>query len=233
MKNVLICNNCHEENPFYALNCLKCRSFLRPRISNIDLWQTTWKIFEAPVKTAVTIIHADHKNFVIVLLVLCCLKFSFVKSMVFNALKGHGMLIDTLLSSIFNGGLVFILGLLGFSLLMTLLNRTNGIQTRFIDNLSIYVYSFIPLLLGMLILVPINFALFGGYWFTFNPSPFILKPIAATVLIIIELLLFLWSIVIVMASTYAQSRNKIYSIISGIVMLLITFVIVYYIPIIF
>ena len=233
MKNVLICNNCHEENPFYALNCLKCRSFLRPRISNIDLWQTTWKIFEAPVKTAVTIIHADHKNFVIVLLVLCCLKFSFVKSMVFNALKGHGMLIDTLLSSIFNGGLVFILGLLGFSLFMTLLNRTNGIQTRFIDNLSIYVYSFIPLLLGMLILVPINFALFGGYWFTFNPSPFILKPIAATVLIIIELLLFLWSIGIVMASTYAQSRNKIYSIISGIVMLLITFVIVYYIPIIF
>jgi hypothetical protein len=233
MKSVLICNSCHEENPFYALNCSKCRSFLRPRISNIDLWQTTWKIFEAPVKTAVTIIQADHKNFVIVLLVLCCLKFSFIKSMVFNALKGHDMQIDTLSSSIFNGGLVFILGLLGFSLFMTLLNRTNGIQTRFIDNLSIYVYSFIPLLLGMLILVPINFALFGGYWFTFNPSPFILKPIAATVLIIIELLLFLWSIVIVMASTYAQSRNKIYSIISGIVMLLITFVIVYYIPIIF
>jgi hypothetical protein len=233
MKNLLICNSCHEENPLFALNCSKCSAFLRPRISNIDLWHSIWKILESPVKTAETIIQADHKNFTIVLILLSSLKFSFVKSMVFNALKGNGSIIESFSSSLLNGGLLFALGLVGFSFLMTSLNRTIGIKTRFLDNFSIYVYSFIPLILGMLVLLPINFALFGGYWFTFNPSPFIIKPMAATVLVVLDLLLFLWSIAIIMASTYTQTKNRSYSIMSGVVMFLIVFIIVYYIPLIF
>jgi hypothetical protein len=233
MKNVMVCNSCHQENPFHALNCSKCRAFLRPRISNIDLWQTIWRILESPVKTTESIIQSDHKNFVILLLFLCCVKFSFAKSMVFNSLKGGGVLIETFSSGILNGGLIFVLYLFLFSLLMTLMNNLNGIRTRFRDNLAIYSYSFIPLLLGMLVLVPINFALFGEYWFTFNPSPFIIKPAAATLLIIIDAILFLWSIGIVMTSTYAQSRNKVYSILSGLLMLFITIVAVYFTPVIF
>jgi hypothetical protein len=231
MKNVLVCKNCHEENPYHNLTCQKCNGFLRPRISNIDLWHTIWDIFEAPVKTAENIIHSDHKNFLVLLLCLCCLKFSIVKSMVFNSLKGKGVVIDSFISSIANGGIVFVIFVIGFAFLMTKLNKFLGVQTRFKDNLSIYTYSFIPLLLGMVVLIPINFALFGEYWFTFNPSPFIIKQTAAITLVVIDAILFSWSIGIIMFSTYAQTRNNIYSFFSGLIMLILTIISVYFVPV--
>jgi len=232
MENSLICNSCHEKNPFYALNCTKCNAFLRAKISNIDLWHTTWKIFESPVRTAENIIQADHKNFVFVLLFLICLKYSFLKAMIFNAVTGREVL-GNLSGSILNGGIPLVIGLLAFSLVMTLANKSGGIQNRFRDNVAIYTYSFIPQLLGMLFLVPIHFALFGEYWFTFNPSPFIIKPAAATLLMLIDALLFIWSMFNISTATYAQTKNKIYSVLSAVLVIVLIGIILLFLPVIF
>lgn len=231
MENLLICNNCNEKNPLYALNCSKCNAYLRPKISNIDLWQTTWKIFESPVQAAQNIIQADHKNFIVFIIILICLKYSFLKAMIFNATKGEEIF-GNLFTSILNGGIPIVIGLIIFSFGMTLVNRMQGIKNRMFDNLAIYFYAFIPQLLGMLFLIPIHFALFGGYWFTFNPSPFLIKPGAATLLLIIDALLFIWSIFNVAAATYAQTKNKFFSAASGVVVLVIIGWILLFLPII-
>jgi hypothetical protein len=80
----------------------------------------------------------------------------------------------------------------------------------------LYSFAFTPQILGLIILTPVEFALFGEYWFTFNPSPFIIKPIAAYTLIGIEGIMCLWSCALFIFSTYAQCRNKIYSVVAGI-----------------
>lgn len=216
MKNVSVCRICNAENPFYALICKKCNSFLRSKISNIDLWETTWRLFDAPVKAAEKIIQSDTKNFLITLLLFIGIKYSINAMVIHNACNENNLPFSFINEGLLFGGVPIIILLIIFSFSITLLNKIFGITNRFRDNLSIYTYSFIPQLFGLVILTPIQFALFGEYWFTFNPSPFIIKPMAANVLFIIEGFLFLWSSILFITSTYSQTRNKKYSTVVGI-----------------
>lgn len=230
MKNVLVCKNCRTENPFYSLNCERCDSYLRVRISNIDLWQTTWQIFESPVKAAEKIIHSDHKNFVISLLIMIGLKYATFSAMIYNSAYGRTEPMNLFPQAFITGGVPVILFLLLFSLIMKLLNNTFGVKNRVTDNLALYTYCFIPQVLGLLILTPIHFALFGEYYFSFNPSPFLIRPLAAYVLLAIDILLFLWSIANAVFFTFAQTRNKPYSVVVGLCILAILLVVNYFLP---
>ena len=215
MKNSAVCNNCGNENPFYALNCKKCNSFLRSKVSNIDLWETTWRLFDSPVKAAEKIIHSDTKNFLITILFFICIKFSLNVTIIHNAFGNRNIPFEFSSQGFVYGSLPIVILLIVFSILITILNKILGIGSRFRDNFSLYVYSFIPQLFGLFVLTPIQYALFGEYWFLFNPSPFIIKPMASVVLFIMEGLLFIWSSILFITSTYTQTRNKIYSVIVG------------------
>jgi len=216
MKNVLICSSCSHENPFYLLNCEKCTAFLRKRNPNINLWETIWKLFDTPIKTSEKIVQAEHKNFLILFLIIIAFKYSLVSMIFFNVFKYQGGKTTDVQNNFFVGGLTVLLLLIVFSFIITYINRFAGIKNRFKDNLSLYAYSFTPQIFCLLILTPVEFALFGEYWFTFNPSPFLIKPIAAYVLFTIEGIMFLWSSVLFIMSTYAQTHNKVYSTLVGI-----------------
>lgn len=216
MKNILQCGSCSHENPFYLLNCEKCNAFLRPRNPNINLWETIWQLFDMPVKTSENIIHAEHKNFLIPFLLIIAFKFSLVSMMVSNFLIYQSGYTITKNGNFLSGGLAVIILIAVVSFVITYINQFIGIKNRFIDNLSIYTYAFTPQLLCLVILTPVEFALFGEFWFTFNPSPFLIKPLAAYMLISIEGIMFLWTGLLFIFSTYAQTRNKIYSTIVGV-----------------
>src|SRR5690606_23987280 len=70
MKNAVVCKNCNSENPFYELICRNCRSFLREKIYNIDLWKTISQLIESPSTAFRNIILSEHKNYLLLLLVL-------------------------------------------------------------------------------------------------------------------------------------------------------------------
>jgi len=226
MKNVLVCNSCSHDNPFFSLNCEKCNAFLRPRNPNINLWETIWKLFDMPVKTSENIIQAEHKNFLIPILMIIAFKYSLVSIMIFNAVKYESGKSTEIQNNVFVGGLTVIILLVAFSFIITYINHFAGIKNRFIDNLTLYSYSFIPQILGLFILLPVEFALFGEYCFTFNPSPFMIKPIAAYMLFAIEGILYLWTSMLFVFSTFAQTRNKIYSTIIGISLSIFIFLII-------
>ncbi len=230
MKNVLVCKNCGTENPFFSLNCGKCDSYLRVRVSNIDLWQTTWQIFESPLKAGKKIIHSDHKNFVISLLIIIALKYAILSAMIYNSVYGSIESMNVFPQAFLAGGVPVIFLLLLFSLIIKLLNNALGVKNRAIDNLALYTYCFIPQALGFLILTPIHFALFGEYFFSFNPSPFLIKPMAAYVLFVIDVLLFVWSMANSASFTFVQTRNKIYSIVAGICLSVAVFATIYFLP---
>ena len=223
MKNIIICKSCETENPFYLLNCKKCKAYLRERIINIDFWSTLWKLVESPVNAFSNIIHSEHKNFVIILTFLLSIKY-FINSLIFtNAL---GINSNTLNFLMINFGLSLgytIIIVHTFALGVTVLNKLLGIQNRFKDNISIYVYSTIPLILGGIFLFVIEYALFGHYFLTFDPSPFLLKKTAAYTIAGVEGILVLWSLFLAAAATYTQTKNIIYSIVIGVIFIGILF----------
>ena len=231
MKKVLVCNNCHAENPFYHLICTNCNAFLRSKIPNIDLWDTLWKLLESPVKTGEHIIQSDHKNFVVTILALAGIKIGIAFLIISNALS----LLQTEISSSFEfillSGIAFIVLVVFISFLITMLNNLFGLKNRFKDNLALYSYSFLPIVLTLIILTPIQLAIYGTYWFTYNPSPLVFKPFTTYVMLFLEGLFFIWSLFLLITSTYSQSKNIVYSIAVGIGIIVVISAGMYYIMI--
>ncbi|MBI1939537.1 MAG: hypothetical protein HYS25_15615 [Ignavibacteriales bacterium] len=214
MKKVIICSNCTAENPFYSLTCKECNSYLRSRVPNIDLWATISKILYAPITTAETLIQTDHKNFVVSLMILAGIKLSLFVAAYYNSIFAEDTNKNIFVVLIF--GILFFCAAVSFiSLIVTMINKLFGLKTRFKDNLTIYVYSYLPTILLLVFLTPIYFALFGIYWFSFNPSPFMIKPTSAYVLAAFEGVFFLWSMFLSITSTYAQSKSGLYSLLVG------------------
>jgi hypothetical protein len=215
MKKVQICPNCNTENPFYVLNCINCKAFLRSKIANIDLWDTLWKLLESPIKTAETIIHSEHKNFSSIILLLAGIKAGSSFLVVSNALDLFSSGITSPFRFIFICASIFIIALFAASFLITKSNQLFGIKNRVKDNIALYAYSFLPAVFIMIFLTPVKLAIFGLYWYSFNPSPMLFKPMTTNIMLFIEGIFYLWSIVLLITSTYAQTKNIFYSVLVG------------------
>ncbi|MDZ7763036.1 MAG: hypothetical protein U5K00_01230 [Melioribacteraceae bacterium] len=113
---------------------------------------------------------------------------------------------------------------------MTNLNKLFGIENRFKDNYAILNYSFIPLLMSLLILSPVHYALFGQYWFTYNPPPYVVKPVPAYILLFIEGLMLFWSFLLLVFGNYAQTKSRIYSVIISIVVFVLIGLFLFFFP---
>lgn len=211
MKNVVICKNCSAENAFYELICRNCKSYLRERIYNIDLWNTIGLLIESPSRAFKNIIFSEHKNFLILLLILISgkeLLNGIFLTIYFKKWNAH-------LSDYFGSYtliLIFtILMFLIFSGIFGKITEKFGIKTKFKDNFSIFTYSFLPLTFGFLILFPIELILFGEYLFSYNPSPFVIKETLAYALLAFEVLLITWSMFLTFTAFKVQSRHSVYS----------------------
>lgn len=207
MKNFLVCKSCNSENPLFAYTCKECNAFLRSKIPNIDFWEIISLLLEAPVNAAEKIIQSDHKNYVIVLTIIAGLKISINGWIINNALSFSNVLSINFLLTIILSLSGFIIGIALISLLSKIISRYLLIQTRFKDFFSIYIYSFVPIIGLFIVLTPVQIALFGTYWFTFNPSPFIIKNLPSYIIVVIEGLFFLWSFILTVTVNYAQIRR--------------------------
>ncbi|OGU73640.1 MAG: hypothetical protein A2V93_09210 [Ignavibacteria bacterium RBG_16_34_14] len=211
MKNVVVCKNCNSENPFYDLTCFNCKSYLRERIYNIDLWSTIGLLIESPSKAFKNIIFSEHKNFLTLLLILISGK---------SLLNGIFLTIyfkkwNAYLSGYFSVYIIILIFtlvmILIFSEIFSKITKRLGVRTKFKDNFSIITYSFLPLTFGFLILFPTELILFGEYLFYYNPSPFIIKETLAYTLLTFETILFIWTIFLTFTAIKTQTGNTIYS----------------------
>lgn len=217
MKNVIVCKNCNSENPNYIAICKTCKSYLRERVVNIDLWSILWNIVENPKQAFTKIVYAEHKNFVIFLLFMLSVKYFIYSLILAVPIYSKPNLLNNIYSdySIFAGILLFLILLM--SGIYKILFKAISIMTRFRDILSVLTYSQIPIIFALIIFFPVEMVLFGDYLFTFNPTPFAIKPTPAYVLLTIELLMILWSGVLSIIALYVVSRSKVWSIILGLI----------------
>jgi hypothetical protein len=215
----IVCPNCGKEVPSYEYKCPDCGNFLRERVFNIDLWNTIWKLFYSPVEAFRKIVFAEHKNYTIIFSILLGVKFFLtvdLTTLLFKLRNGES---PDLLKNLILFSVLFVFVLILFSLLFKIVGQIFKEKLRFKDFYSILIFSFSPLIFVLFIIFPFEYALFGNYWFTFNPSPFILRPVAAYLLISVEGLLTFWSFLNLIIGLSYYFSSKIKGIIAGVILI--------------
>lgn len=217
MKNVVICPNCRTENPLYKYTCSNCKTYLRDRIFNLDLWQLIGMLIESPVKAFTRIIQSEHKNFIILIAVLFSIR-AFINSRFISILLyGENSLRFNLVTALLISAGAGLLIIWIFTFILFALNKISGLKTRLRDNNAVLIYSVLPYSFALIVLFPIELIIFGGYLFSNNPSPFLIKPTIAFTLLSFEGLLVLWGILLAVTGIFALSRSKLYAAVLGIV----------------
>lgn len=226
MKNVITCKNCSDENPYFSLICGNCRAYLRDRVVNIDLWKTVGELVESPVKAFSEIIHAEHKNFIFFLSFLIGIKF-FINALILSEPVFKGTQVFSHTAAVFLVSIIAVLLIPAlFSLLFTRFTNVFKVHTRYKDNFSLFIYSQIPHVFALVFLFPVELVLFGGFLFSNNPSPFLLKPTPAWTMAVMEGIMFLWASVLGYWAIYAATRAKLYSLLVTLLYNIITVVVI-------
>ncbi len=208
MKNKIKCENCNSENDFYSFNCENCGALLRDKYPNIDLFTTIWHLIETPTNALKKVIYAEHKNYLTILAFLLILKLIFT-SFFLQSLFIEPIDYKNYLSLNYGIGFIcFIALILLVPLIIKSFLKNNSVSTRHKDNIALFVYSQIPLILFLFIILPIEFAIFGKYWLFSNPSPFLIKEAAAYAFSFMEVLAFIWSFLLFGISVKIQSNSK-------------------------
>lgn len=174
-------------------------------------------LIESPVKAFNRIIQSEHKNFIILIAVLFSIR-AFINSRFLSIfLSGDNSLrfnLETELIIAVGAGFLIIWI---FTFILFIINKFSGLKSRLRDNNAVLIYSVLPYSFALIVLFPIELIIFGGYLFSDNPSPFILKPTIAYTLSAFEGLLILWGIYLTITGIYALSRNVTYAVILGII----------------
>lgn len=215
MKNVLVCKSCSTENAFYNQTCTKCKSYLREKIYNIDLWSVFSLLIESPTKAFTKIIYSEHKNFITFLFVLIALK-----SLIIARFMAVPFLSpDKITSSILISGLLLFLILAVYLILISYIHnvviKSYKIENRFKDLLAIHTFSFSPLIFSLFILFPLELVIYGPYLFSNNPYPFQIKETVFYILLSVEILVLLYCFVLQFFGFKVQTKSNIYSFLSA------------------
>lgn len=195
---MLDCPVCHHQNHHLAINCSSCGSYLQGRVDNLDLFASAWNIIERPGKTFHTIAIAKHKNYVIPLSMLSGLAIIYLIFWVIKAGDYADSLLNLLGAGFAVGPLLGIVTLLTLGLLIANIGKLFGWKVHFRDAFAVAVYSLVPLDVSVLLILPIKFLSFGQYYFTSNPSPYLLKPASYVLLLILDGAFVLWSVLLLL-----------------------------------
>jgi hypothetical protein len=134
-------------------------------------------LFDKPTNTFVEIIYSERKNFFVFFLLLGLLKILFLNELFKNILSTNN---SAPVQRFFF--IAFITHFIYF-LILKIYFRKQKKQIRIKDVFSLLAYSYLPITVSALILFPVEYGIFGNSWFTFDPSPFVLKKNASYLLV--------------------------------------------------
>jgi len=219
----MVCKNCQTLNPFHELTCRNCKSYLRERVYNLDLWKLLEQLIESPKNGFTKIIYSEQKNFIVFIILIA--SFKFYLNTIFFFLTNP--LTNLSSANIIRNYLILLLSVVViislFSLLIKITNQISGLVTRVKDIFSILSYSLIPNIFALAIFFPLELIFFGEYLFSNNPSPFIIKETVAYIMLVLELLLVVWTFFLAIMASYTLTKNVFCAIVMGILFGLLMF----------
>jgi len=145
---------------------------MRDRVPSLDFWKTLSQLIENPKNAFVQIVQSEQKNFASFVLIASLLKIYILLTI----LTGIVYSFSFSLAKFFAHSSFTILGILvlGFLFKFLLKKKLGTIRIRdFYMGIS---YSLMPQFAGLFFLFALEFIVFGEQIFTFNPSPFLIKP---------------------------------------------------------
>jgi len=223
MKNEVTCSNCGGANPAYKLNCNKCGSYLRDRVVNIDLWKTFGLIIVSPAEGFTLIRNSEHKNFLLFLFLMLSVKMFFNSALIsFVYYSTPNVTARMALGFAVSAG-IFLISTLLFALSLKYIAKMLKTETRFWDNVSVYIYSFFPYLVGLILLLPLEYIIYGEYLFSTNPSWFALNNSFAYLFAGLEAAAFLWQLFLLYCAIKVQTNSRLFSLLFGLVFIFITY----------
>ena len=207
------CKKCNHINPTYKNICEECKSYLRERVVNIDLWSTIQLIIEEPVKAFKQIIFAEHKNFIAFITFFIAIKNLLIARFLSVPELGINGVTTSLILSLTLIILITILLLSSSTFLQRSIFKGRGLKLRFKDIYAIDVYSFTPYLFGLVFIFPAELIVLGGNIFSNNPYSFQIKPLITYLLVGIEFITIIWSFYLILKSIFTITSNRYRSII--------------------
>ena len=205
------CKKCNFINPPYKNICSECKSYLRERIVNIDLWDTIRLIIEDPEKAFRNIIFAEHKNFIIFITFFIAIKNLIIARFFSVPELGMNGVITSFIISLVLAIIVTSLLIISFSLVQNKKYSKKEVKLRFKDIYAVNAYSFIPYLFGLVFIFPVELVVLGGDIFSNNPYSFEIKPLITYILIGFELITITWSFYLIYRSIVTMNLSKTFS----------------------
>ena len=191
MKNSKTCPNCTTQNPEYALQCSQCSFVLNTRVPVIDFWSAFSGVIESPSETFISIIRAEHKNYILFILPFVAFKLSLLASLFI--IHYYGVLLP--FSSVLTGLLAFPVLFLLVCFVLTQIAKITSLKPRNRDIIAVLSYAMTPIAISAVLLSILEIAVFGISLFELSPSPFFLKPLFAWFFVLLEIAMVIWAMV--------------------------------------
>lgn len=191
------CPVCGTENDDLAVVCSSCKGFMQAKVDTLDLFQTIWGLMESPSATFRRIALAGTKNYIVPLTVLFGIALTY-------ALLWHGNygVLEPRLTTILGIGLLAgpVLGVVVFLFLsrfLALVTPVGGRKVAPRNAFALLAYGAVPIVLSLIIIFPIEIAVFGIYLFDTNPPPIVLNPMGYILLVGLDGIAVVWSSVLI------------------------------------
>jgi len=191
---MMTCPICHTENHHLAVICSSCGGFLQYRADNLDLFTTAWGVIERPRRAFHFIATARHKNYTYILSAFAGIGMMFSIFWIMKAGNYSESLLNLLAAGLALGPFLGILSTLLYSIIVKLESKVLSLVLSFRNAFAVGAYSLVPIVLSVIFILPIELLTFGQYFFSSNPSPFVLRPVSYSVLLTLDALFACWSL---------------------------------------
>jgi hypothetical protein len=205
---MLKCPVCGTQNGDLDTVCVSCKGFIQAKVDTLDLFSTFWGLCESPHRTFRRIALAKSKNYVVLLSVGLGIALAFTYLWYWQ-MAVHIPSLPTLVAiGLFLGlpaGLLLIV-LLGIGVRAVLKLGKVTLSAR--NCRAVIAYAALPLVATVMIVLPMEIAIFGRFFFDNNPPPMVIDPVAYVGLLGIEAAAVIWSFVLLMIGLRAASGSS-------------------------
>ena len=198
---MIACTVCGTQNDEFAVVCVSCKSFLQMKVDNLNLFETLWSLMETPRAAFRRIALARHKNYVILLS--CLLGMAIVYLVIWLKTLGTRFPSFALLvgAGIVLGPFAGVLFTFLFSFVVHRVGRLLGGTGSYRNVRAATVYASVPIVYSLVLVFPIEIAVFGPYFFSDNPPPLVINPVAYIALLGFDAAAMVWSLALLIEGT--------------------------------
>ena len=198
---MITCPVCGTKNDDLALLCSSCRSFLQAKVESLDLFHTIWSLIESPRAAFKRIVLSRHKNYVFLLSSLLGISILYTVLWYKNLGRLFSNVVTLTGTGLVAGPPVGVVFTLVFSAILLRITRTLGGRATLRDTFAVVAYASVPISFALVLVYPIEIAIFGLYFFDRNPPPLVINPVAYLVLLGFDVVTVAWSWLLLVEGT--------------------------------